>query len=237
MITNSHPCSVLVVDDDTYTARAITSILVPRGYQITAVQTGMDALSHLNSHRPDLILLDISMPGMDGLEVCRRVRRLTETPIMMLTSMGDEEVRVLAFRFGANDYLTKPFDAGDLLARIRALLGRDDPLTPTTMTKICIGAITIDVHGAVIQCDGIMLDLAPSERAVLLHLARYANIVVPTDQLHTVLTALPDDDGRHDIRQVISTLRKKIEPVPAIPRVIITEPGIGYRLVPPSLHD
>jgi len=221
---------ILVIDDQAQIRRALRSLLTAREYQVMLAENGEQGLDLAAEHQPDLIILDMAMPGMSGLEVCRELRIWYHGPILMLSVRGEEQDKIAALDLGADDYITKPFAAGELLARLRALLrraGAHESAAPIIHT----GDLEIDIARRLVTRGGEPISLTPTEYNILVYLAQHANRVVTSQQL---IDEIWDEDIVEDtqaLRVHISHLRKKIEPYPAVPQYIITEPGVGFRFV------
>ncbi len=221
---------VLVVDDDAAIRRTLRANLVARGYDVAAVGTGEDALKEAGAREPALVILDLMLPGLSGLDVCRGLRAVSAVPILVLSARGEERAKVQALDLGADDYLTKPFGIDELLARVRALLRRrvseaedDGPLRA--------GSLVLDPKAHRVWRDDAPLDLTPREFDVLSYLMRHANAVVPHRSLLADVWGPGYDGETQYLRVFINRLRRKIEDDPAHPRYILTEPGVGYRFV------
>ena len=236
---------ILVVDDETILVEAIAYNLEQAGYQVTTAADGASALEAARRETPDLIILDIMLPEMDGLEVCRQFRRegnTTTTPIMMLTAKGDEIDKVVGLEIGADDYVTKPFGRRELLARVRALLRRAEyPAAsderavqetssepPRPSRELVAGPLRIDLAGRRVNCRGQELELQPKQFDLLTYLVRNRGTVLTRDQL---LQNVWGYDYVGDTRTVdvhVRWLREKLEEDPANPRLIQTVRGVGY---------
>ncbi len=221
---------ILVVDDEAQIRRALKSILTARQYQVRLATNGEEALNLAIDQPPDLIILDLTMAGMNGLEVCRELRAWYPGPILILSVRGGEADKVAALDLGADDYLTKPFATNELLARIRALLRRT-ALHATPPPLLQAGALAIDLAHRQVTRDGQPVSLTPIEYAILAFLAQNANCVVTSSMLIEQVWGDEMGDDTQSLRAHISHLRKKIEPQPSAPRYLITEPGVGFRFV------
>ena len=219
--------SILVVDDDPGILTAIHQALSTHQYDVLTANDGRAAVDLFERIHPDLILLDLMMPHMDGLEVCRRIRLSSATPIIILSVKGSEADIVTALDLGADDYLVKPFRMAELLARVRAVLRRGSQ--PGTNQIIC-GDLEIDTERHVITVKGSLVPLSPIEYAVLAELARNMGKVVTTRKLLQKVWGIQYLDADDYVKGVIRRLRVKLEPDPAHPRYIITERYLGYRL-------
>lgn len=218
---------ILVVDDEPQIRRVLRSTLSTRGYVITEAAGGDAALESFRKERPDLVLLDMNMPGMDGIEVCREIRRSSEAAIIMLTVRSAERDKVAALDAGADDYVVKPFSIEELLARIRAALRRYGPAdaVPPFVAK----DLTVDFANRVVTARGRPVHLTPKEYEVLRHLI--ANQGKPLTHRRLLQAVWGPDYGEEteSLRVVINQLRKKIERDPRHPRYVLTEPWVGYR--------
>jgi len=222
--------SILVVDDEPQIRRVLRSALSTHGYVITEAKTGEEALESMRKERPDLILLDMNMPGMGGIEACRQIRRTSDAPIIMLTVRNAERDKVAALDAGADDYVVKPFGIEELLARIRAALRRYSPgdTVPSFVSK----DLTIDFETRQMTVRDRIVHLTPKEYDVRKHLV--ANQGKPLTHRRILQSVWGPDYGEEteNLRVVINQLRKKIETDPARPKYIVTEPWVGYRFQP-----
>ncbi|PYT41220.1 MAG: DNA-binding response regulator [Acidobacteria bacterium] len=223
--------NILVVDDEPQIRRVLRSTLSARGYVITEAKTGEEALEWIRKGPPDLILLDMNMPGIGGIEACREIRRGSDAPIIMLTVRNAERDKVAALDAGADDYGVKPFGIEELLARIRAALRRNtatDSL-PSFVSK----DLTIDFESREVSVRDRTVHLTPKEYDVLKHLV--ANLGKPLTHRRLLQAVWGPDYGEEtdSLRVVINQLRKKVESDPARPRYIVTEPWVGYRFQAP----
>jgi len=222
--------SILVVDDEPQIRRVLRSTLSTHGYVITEAKTGEEALESMRKERPDLILLDMNMPGMGGIEACRQIRRTSDAPIIMLTVRNAERDKVAALDAGADDYVVKPFGIEELLARIRAALRRYSP--GDTLPSFVSKDLTIDFETRQMTVRDRIVRLTPKEYDVLKHLV--ANQGKPLTHRRILQSVWGPDYGEEteNLRVVINQLRKKIETDPARPKYILTEPWVGYRFQP-----
>jgi two-component system KDP operon response regulator KdpE len=220
---------VLVVDDEPVILRAVTANLGRRGFRVDVAQTGEAAIAQVEEH-PDLIVLDLGLPDTDGLEVIRRIRARSDTPIIVLSARDAEREKVHALELGADDYLTKPFGVDELVARIRVALrhfarvGGTEPVFRT-------GTLTVDLERRRVTVEGEEIRLSPTEYAVLVALVRNVDHVVTDAQLLRQVWGPEYGDEDHYLHVYVARLRKKIESDPQNPRYLITEPGVGYRLL------
>jgi two-component system, OmpR family, KDP operon response regulator KdpE len=223
-----------VVDDEPQIRRVMRTTLSSQGYVITEAKTGEEALELMRKERPDLILLDVNMPGMGGLEACREIRRASDAPIIMLTIRNAERDKVAALDAGADDYVVKPFGIEELLARIRAALRRFSPADaiPPFVSK----DLTIDFESRLVNVRGRTVHLTPKEYDVLKYLV--GNQGKPLTHRRLLQAVWGPDYGNEteNLRVVINQLRKKIEADPARPKYILTEPWVGYRFQPLSTN-
>ena len=220
---------LLLIDDDVRLFELLRSYLTQNGADVTCAQDGLRGLQALETGTFDAILLDVMMPGMDGLEVCKRVRQKSQIPIIMLTAKGDETDRVVGLELGADDYLPKPFSPRELLARLRAVLRRTNP--EATGEKLAVGDLAVDVPGRVVSVAGKAVDLTAIEFDILVALVRRAGRVVPRDALLSEAGRADVTVGERTVDVHISHLRQKIGDDPRAPRAIKTVRGVGYVLV------
>ena len=223
---------VLVVDDEPGIVRALTAALEARHHAVAAATTGAEALEAVQQKRPAVVILDLGLPDMDGLDVCRELRRWTDVPIIVLTAEGAEARKVEALDEGANDYVTKPFSTPELLARVRVAL-RHRRAGPSSEAVLRVGDVVIDIsrHRATVAGDE--LDLTPKEFAFLAALARHPGRVLTHRALLQEVWGPEYGRETQYLRVYASQLRKKLDDDPARPR-LVTEPGVGYRLVDPD---
>lgn len=224
------PAQILVVDDEEQIRRALRSVLGARHYEVTLASTGEEALEMAVEHAPDLVVLDLSLPGMSGLDVCRELRTWLAAPILVLSVRDSDEDKIAALDLGADDYLTKPFSTGELLARVRALLRRAAPGEPA-VSEITAGDLTIDLARRVVRVAGEEVRLTRTEFDVLAMLARHADRVVTSRMLLEQVWGPEYASDTQTLRVHVSHLRHKIEPAGGVPRYVITEPGVGFRFV------
>ena len=225
---------ILVIDDEPQILRALKTILRERDFRVTTAGTGEEGLALAAAEPPDLVVLDLSMPKMDGIEVCARLREWTQLPILVLSVRGGERDKVAALDVGADDYLTKPFGIEELLARIRVGLRHAALAKGSPSVVISSGPVVIDLSTRQVTRDGIAVRLTPTEYRLLAYLSGHAGRVL-THQ--TLLANVWGDEYRGHteyLRVYIRQLRKKLEPDPDDPQILLTEPGIGYRFVTPE---
>ena len=223
--------TVIVADDDPRLLRLVQFNLQQAGYRVLTAPDGNRALRLAETESPDLILLDVRMPLMDGLEVCRRVRSFSTLPIIMVTAKDSEEDKVAGLDVGADDYLTKPFGAPELMARVRAVLRRAKLYSGETAEPVFeSGDLRVDFAQQLASIDGTPVNLTPTEYRITAYLARHAGRVVTQADLLTKVWGPEYENEAHLLRVNIARLRQKIEKDPSSPRHVITRPGIGYYL-------
>jgi two-component system KDP operon response regulator KdpE len=222
---------ILVVDDELQILRVMRASLPARGYEVRTAPGGEEALDEIRKEEPDLIILDLVMPKMSGLEVCRRVREFSNVPIIVLSAKEAEADKVAALELGADDYVTKPFGLDELLARMRAILRRVHAST-THSSVFTVGDVTVDADARRVTVAGREVKLTPKEFEVLKHLVSNAGKVVTHRSLLQAVWGIEATEQTDYLRVFINQLRRKIEPDPPHPRYIITEPWVGYRFVP-----
>jgi len=218
---------VLVVDDENSIRRYLRAALSAQGFTVYEAASGVEALSAVLSNRPDIIVLDLGLPDIDGIEVTRRLREWSQTPIIMLSVREAEQDKIAALDAGADDYLTKPFGTGELLARMRVVQRRQ--ITNTNEPIFTTGGLTIDFSHRLVTVNEKEIQLTPTEYDLLRVLVTHAGKVLTHRQLLRQIWGEGVDD-MHILRVNISNLRSKLEPNPARPTYIHTEPGVGYRL-------
>jgi two-component system KDP operon response regulator KdpE len=221
---------VLVVDDEQQILRAMRMSLPARGYEVRTAAGGVEALDEIRKEMPDLIILDLAMPKISGLEVCRCVRKSSSVPIIVLSAKELESDKVAALDMGADDYVTKPFGLDELLARMRAVLRRA-PAPDTRSRLLEAGDLTIDGDTRRVTVAGREVKLTPKEFEVLKYLATNAGKVVTQRALLQAVWGPESTEQANYLRVFINQLRHKIEPDPQHPRYILTEPWVGYRFV------
>jgi len=220
---------ILVVDGEPETRRLLSTELSAQGYAVFEAATGEDALQSVPSVRPDLVILDLGLPGINGIEVARSIREWSQTPIIMLSVREDESEKIASLDAGADDYVTKPFSVAELLARMRAALRR--ALGPESTPVFTAGDLVVDVLAHQVRVAGQKVQLTPTEYDLLKAMIAHPGRVLTHEQLtRAVWAGLTYDDELHLLRVNISNLRHKLEPNPTSPRYIVTEPGVGYRL-------
>ncbi len=225
---------ILIVDDDPQIRRVMRVTLTGHGYEVDDATSGEMALERLRERPVDLVLLDMNMRGMDGLETCRAIRAGSEVAIVMLTVRDSEADKVAALDAGADDYVTKPFNTPELLARIRAALRRTPWTHGSAAGRLTLGSVQIDFDARRVETAGRHVRLTPKELDVLRYLASHANKTVTHRELLQAVWG-PDYGAEVDyLRVVVNQLRKKIEAQPSKPVYLLTEPWVGYRLFVPA---
>ena len=219
--------NILVVDDEPQIRRVLRSTLSTQGYVITEAKTGEEALESVRKQKPDLVLLDVNMPGIGGIETCREIRRGSDAPIIMLTVRNAERDKVAALDAGADDYVVKPFGIEELLARIRAALRRYSPAD--TVPSFESKELSIDFETRTVTVRDRVVHLTPKEYEVLRHLVANQGKPLTHRRLLQAVWGPDYGDETENLRVVINQLRKKIEADPARPKYIVTEPWVGYR--------
>jgi two-component system KDP operon response regulator KdpE len=220
---------ILIVDDDPQIRRVVRVILAGEGYEVVEARSGDAALLRFREFLPDLVLLDLNMPGMNGLETCRALRETSEVPIIFLTVRREEEQKVEALDAGADDYVTKPFGKRELVARIRAALRRSPAFAIAGPNTFVSGDLEIDFEARKIRSGKKVVRLTPKEFDLLRYLVSHAGKPVPHRELLQAVWGPDYGDQSDYLRVFITHLRKKIEANPARPQYILTEPWIGYR--------
>ncbi len=223
---------ILVVDDESRMVRFVRMNLELEGYQVTEASNGLEALDRVRDELPDMVLLDVMMPEMDGFETLERLREISTVPVIMLTVKGDEEDRIRGLELGADDYITKPFSPRELASRIRAVLRRAEMPSPVSKTSLRIDdRLEIDFRQREVIVDGERIRLRPTEHRLLYHLVNNAGWIMTHEMLLSKVWGYEYRDETGLLRLYITYLRKKIEPDPSQPRYIHTERGVGYRFV------
>jgi len=223
---------ILVVDDEPQITRVLRRSLAARGYEVQVAGEGEEALQIFNAWKPDLVITDLSMPNMGGLELCRCIRGASQAPIIVLSVQGEERAKVEALDVGADDYVTKPFGMDELLARVRAALRRGPATAVQKGEALEAGDFQVNLEGRIVKVRGAEVRLTPKEYELLVHLIRRPNKVLTH---HALLGAVWGGDYVEQteyLRVFIGQLRKKIEVDPTEPRYILTEPWVGYRFNP-----
>jgi two-component system KDP operon response regulator KdpE len=232
---NGKPVRVLVVDDEAAMRRGLSVSLTARSYAVDEARNGEEALISFQENQPDLVLLDINMPGISGIEVCRRIRSSdSKAGIVMITVRDTEEDTIQALEAGADDYIRKPFRVGELLARLGALTRRARIHDVAETPVIVVGDLELDLKHRVLRKEGEEVHLSPIEFSLLQHLMQSPNIPIHHTKLLRAVWGLEYGQELEYLRTYIRLLRKKIEKDPARPEYIVTEPWLGYRFRDPS---
>jgi len=222
---------ILVVDDEPQIRRVLRAALTGQGYAVEEARTGEEALEQIRDQRFDLVLLDMNLPGLGGLETCRALRATFQAPIIMLTVRDAEKDKVDALDAGADDYVTKPFGTPELLARLRAALRRSAAAADAAPEVVRLGDTEINLATRRVVTHGREFRLTPTEFELLQYLLAHPNVTIPHGRLLGAVWG-PEYIGQVEyLRVFVNQLRKKIEPDPANPRYLVTEPWVGYRLV------
>jgi two-component system KDP operon response regulator KdpE len=222
---------ILVIDDEPQILRALRTILTARQFRVSTASRGEEGLALAVAGAPDLIILDMSLPDMDGLEVCRRLREWSQVPIVVLSVRDSEREKVAALDHGADDYLTKPFGIEELLARIRVALRHSVQASGSKQTIIKAGLMTLDLVQHIVTRDGVEVKLTATEFSLLAYLASHAGRVLTHKMILSNVWDAADADRVEYLRVYMRQLRKKLEADPDHPQVLITEPGVGYRFI------
>jgi len=222
--------SVLVVDDDVHILRMMQHILELEGYRVITTSDGKAALNVLNEEIPDMVLLDIMLPGMDGYKVCQRIREFSQLPIIMVTAKGNDEEKVQGLDAGADDYLTKPFSSNELVARVRAVLRRTKLWDEHPEPAFYSHTLTIDFAGHRVTLGSQEVNLTATEYRLLSYLARNAGRVITPDQILDRVWGKEYDGETHLLQVNMARLRQKLGDRAKKPRYILTKPGIGYMM-------
>jgi two-component system KDP operon response regulator KdpE len=223
---------ILVVDDEERMSRFIRLNLEHDGFQVIEANRGMQAIQLIRDQMPDLVLLDIMMPDLDGFEVLQLIRETSQVPVIMLTAKGEEDDKVRGLELGADDYVTKPFSPRELVSRVRAVLRRNDQGSTADD-----GIVEVDEHLKIdfgrreVWLDGSLVKLRPTEYRLLYHLVKNAGWVMTYDQILSKVWGYEYRDEPHYVRLYVNYLRQKLEKDPANPQYILTERGVGYRFI------
>jgi two-component system KDP operon response regulator KdpE len=232
LVGSAAPALVLVVEDDPHIRRFLRASFAASGYRYAEAGTGEDGLAEAARRRPDIVILDLALPDMDGLEVLRGLRAWTRTPVIVLSARGREPDKIAALDGGADDYVTKPFGVGELLARMRVALRRGVPEGGDTGEAIfTVGELRVDLARRLVTVAEREVHLTPIEYRLLVMFVRHAGKVITHRQLLTEVWGPDCVDESHYVRVYTAQLRRKLEADPARPQYLLTEPGVGYRLV------
>ncbi|NLG99921.1 MAG: response regulator transcription factor [Chloroflexi bacterium] len=224
---------ILVVDDEERMARFIRLNLEHDGFQVIEAYRGMKAIQALRDEMPDLIILDVMMPDIDGFEVLKMIREISNVPVIMLTAKGEEDDRVRGLELGADDYITKPFSPRELVSRVRAVLRRTESSGAVTKDEVIEvdDRLKLDFGRREVRVNDELVKLRPTEYRLLYHLVQNAGWVVTYDQLLSKVWGYEYRDEPHYVRLYINYLRQKLEEDPSNPKYILTERGVGYRFI------
>lgn len=223
---------ILVVDDEERMVRFIRLNLERDGFRVTDAYRGSQAIDRLRTAMPDLVILDVMMPDLDGFEVLRIIREISGVPVIMLTAKGEEDDRVRGLELGADDYITKPFSPRELVSRVKAVLRRTEAASGALHSVIQVDEhLKLDFDRHEIWLDGKLVNLRPTEYRLLYYLVQNAGWVVSHDQILVNVWGYEYRDQPHYVRLYINYLRKKLEQDPANPKYILTERGAGYRFI------
>ena len=222
----------LIIDDEVQIRRLLRVVLEGENYQVREAKTGQEGLTEIARRRPDIILLDLGLPDMDGIAVLKRLREWSETPVLVLTVRDDEQEKVAALDGGAEDYVTKPFSTPELLARLRAAQRKTRPAEEIAVFKR--GDLVVDLTSHVVTRAGHEIKLTATEYALLRLFARHPGRVLTHRYILREIWGPKSEEHRQYLRVYVTHLRQKIESDPANPSLVITEPGIGYRFISPD---
>jgi DNA-binding response OmpR family regulator len=223
---------ILVVDDEPRMIKFIRLNLEHDGFDVVEAADGLAALKQVRDSLPDLVLLDVTMPELDGFETLRLLREISSVPVIMLTARGEEDDRVRGLELGADDYVTKPFSPRELVSRVKAVLRRTETTPPAEKSTVVVDErLRFNFDRREVWVDGQLVKLRPTEFRLLYHLVNNAGWVVPHDQLLAKVWGYEYREETHYLRLYINYLRQKLEQDPANPKYILTERGVGYRFV------
>jgi len=232
MSSDTSKYKILAVDDEKRMVRFIQLNLEQDGFQVITAYNGTDALEQVRTQLPDLILLDVMMPDINGFDVLRKIREVNTVPVIMLTAKGEEDDRIQGLELGADDYITKPFSPRELVSRIRAVLRRTQSFKENQVDLIKVDdRLTLDFSRREVWVEGEKVDLRPTEYRLLYHLVKNAGWVNTHEQLLSKVWGFEYQDEPHYVRLYVNYLRKKLEEDPSNPKYILTERGVGYRFV------
>jgi two-component system, OmpR family, KDP operon response regulator KdpE len=229
---NTQHRHILVVDDEPQITRVLRTSLSAQGYDIRVANDAEAALDIASDWTPDLVITDLMMPNIDGVELCRRLRSKSQVPIIVLSVKGEERTKVKALDAGADDYVTKPFGMSELLARVRANLRRHTPEQPEEGGRIEVGDFHVDLDGHKVNVAGNEIKLTPKEFELIVHFARHPGRILSHRALLSAVWGGNSTEQPEYLRVFIGQLRKKIEPDASKPKYIVTEPWVGYRFEP-----
>jgi len=221
---------IVLIEDEPQIRRFLRATLTGQGYRLFEAGPAADGLVEVASRQPDVVIIDLGLPDLDGLEVIRRLREWSKVPVIVLSARGQERDKVGALDAGADDYVSKPFSAGELLARVRVALRHAAGAAHEDSAAFTVGELQVDLLRRHVTVAGTEVRLTPIEYKLLATLVRYAGRVVTHQQLLRDVWGPTHDDQSHYVRVYMAHLRHKIEAQPARPRYLLTEPGVGYRL-------
>jgi two-component system, OmpR family, KDP operon response regulator KdpE len=228
----TNPIHILVIDDEPQILRALKTILTAKQFKVSTAARGEEGLAVAAAEQPNLIILDMSLPDMEGIQVCKELREWTQTPIIILSVRDSEKDKVAALDAGADDYLTKPFGIEELLARVRvALRHKTQAEGSVKRTVVRAGRIEIDLAGLIVRRDNVEISLTATELKLLTYLASHAGRVLTHHMILSNVWDPAEADKIEYLRVYMRQLRKKIEDDPERPKILLTEPGIGYRFM------
>jgi len=228
--TTEDKSRVLVVDDEPQITRVLRTVLSSQGYQVKTAAEGEAALSSFSEFRPELVITDLYMPHMDGVELCRRIRAMSNVPIIVLSVKGEEKTKVEALDSGADDYVTKPFGIDELLARVRAALRRGSG--EAEVASFDAGDFRVDLDARRVHARGQEIRLTPKEFDLFVYMARHPSRVITHRTLLEAVWGEASQEQPEYLRVFMGQLRKKLEPDPSNPKYLVTEPWVGYRFNP-----
>ncbi len=225
---------VVIVDDEPNLIKFVSQNLRARGYDVADASNGLEGVERVKEYKPDLVILDINMPGMDGFEACSYIRQFSDAAIIMLTASGNEGDKIRALDMGADDYLTKPFGIGELMARVRAVMRRvsQAQTRSTRQEEVRSGDLEVDFEHRRVTYKGEQVKLTPTEYSLLEQLVTRPDTVLSHRELLSNVWGAEYRDETEYLRVYIGRLRRKIEEDPANPKYLLTEPGVGYRFNP-----
>jgi two-component system, OmpR family, KDP operon response regulator KdpE len=224
---------VLVVDDEPQITRVLKTVLTSQGYQVRTAAEGESALTNFKEWSPELVITDLYMPHMDGVELCRRIREVSTVPIIVLSVKGEERSKVEALDSGADDYVTKPFGIDELMARVRAALRRSGGAAGAQeLASFDAGDFRVDMDARRVHTHGREVRLTPKEFDLFVYMARHPNRVLTHAALLEAVWGQASQEQPEYLRVFMGQLRKKLEPDPSNPRYLVTEPWVGYRFNP-----
>jgi len=227
--------SVVLIEDEPQIRRFLRAALTGHGYRLFEAGSGEDGLIEAATRQPDLVILDLGLPDLDGLGVLARLREWTSVPVIVLSARGQERDKIAALDGGADDYVSKPFSVGELLARMRAALRRRDQVREgAAATTFVVGDLSVDLAGRHVLVGDKEIHLTPIEYKLLTTLIRHAGKVLTHRQLLKEVWGPAHTEDSQNLRFYVAQLRRKLEAVPARPRYLLTEPGVGYRLAAES---